>query len=241
MMSLRSMMVMKVKYLTVGPWDVAAPQPDEVRVRVEAAGISFADLLIMQGLHAERRTPPFVPGWDVVGEVESVGTHVGRVAVGDRVAALSIVGGWAEHVIVPGFRVVPVQAAFDGIGATAPGSLRAVRRGGTFVWFGIVTMLSRGQRDAGKIAKTTGVVVSVFGRNVVPGGKRVKFYSIQMLAKKHSDWYREDLSTLLTMLADGQIAPKIATAWKLDEVAAAAEGLAQGSLPGKQVIAVATR
>jgi NADPH:quinone reductase-like Zn-dependent oxidoreductase len=33
---------------------------------MEAAGISYADLLICQGLHPERRRAPFVPGWDVV-------------------------------------------------------------------------------------------------------------------------------------------------------------------------------
>ncbi len=47
--------------LEVGPWDVGPPEPDEVRVRVEAAGISFADLLVMQGIHPERRKPPSCP------------------------------------------------------------------------------------------------------------------------------------------------------------------------------------
>ncbi|MDH3679955.1 MAG: hypothetical protein OEV40_08415 [Acidimicrobiia bacterium] len=42
-------------------WEVPAPGPGEVRVRVDAAGISFADLLVMQGVHPERRKPPFVP------------------------------------------------------------------------------------------------------------------------------------------------------------------------------------
>ena len=47
--------------LEVGPWEVPAPGPGEVCIRVEAAGISFADLLVMQGVHPERRKPPFVP------------------------------------------------------------------------------------------------------------------------------------------------------------------------------------
>lgn len=72
--------------LTVQHWEVPAPQPHEVRIAVEAAAISFADLLVMQGVHPERRKPPFVPGWDVVGEVEAVGAAVTNIAVGDRVA-----------------------------------------------------------------------------------------------------------------------------------------------------------
>ena len=59
--------------LEVHPWEVAPPGPREVRIRVEAAGVSFADLLICQGLHSERRRTPHVPGWDALGIVESVG------------------------------------------------------------------------------------------------------------------------------------------------------------------------
>ncbi|SHN87750.1 Alcohol dehydrogenase GroES-like domain-containing protein [Geodermatophilus obscurus] len=82
---------------------------------MEAAGISYADLLTCQGLHPERRRAPFVPGWDVVGVVESVGSEVDQVRVGDRVAALTIVGGWAEYAVVPGRWVVPVP---DGLPQT---------------------------------------------------------------------------------------------------------------------------
>jgi NADPH2:quinone reductase len=99
--------------LEVRPFEVAAPEPGEVRVRVDAAGISYADLLMCQGLHPERRRAPFVPGWDIVGEVESVGSDIRKVAAGDRVAALSIAGGWAEHAVVPGSRVVPVPPALE--------------------------------------------------------------------------------------------------------------------------------
>jgi NADPH2:quinone reductase len=82
---------------------------------VEAAGISFADLLECRGLHPERYYPtrrrtPFVPGWDVVGVVESVGSRISHVSVGQRVAALSIVGGWAEHAVVSAAWAVPVPA-----------------------------------------------------------------------------------------------------------------------------------
>ena len=101
--------------LEMRQWPVRPPGPDEVRLRVEAAGISFADLLICQGVHPDRYYPkrlrvPFAPGWDVVGVVESVGSRVPDVGVGDRVAALAIVGGWAEHAVVPAAWAVPVPA-----------------------------------------------------------------------------------------------------------------------------------
>jgi NADPH2:quinone reductase len=67
--------------LAVRRWIVSPPGPHELRVRVDAAGISFADLLECQGLHPERYYPtrrrtPFVRGWDVVGVVQSVGSRI---------------------------------------------------------------------------------------------------------------------------------------------------------------------
>ena len=100
-------------------------------------------------------------------------------------------------------------------------------------------MLSSGRRDLRKILKTASLVGAVFAPNLVPGGKRTSMYSIQVLARKHPDWYREDLATLLEMLADGAIDPQVAAVWNLDEVPAAVDGLAHGALPGKQVINLA--
>ena len=101
--------------LAVLRWGVRPPGPYEVRIRVEAAGISGADPLMCQGLHPERYFPkrrrtPLVPGWDVVGVIESVGSRVSHVSVGQRVAALSIVGGWAEHALAPAAWAVRIPA-----------------------------------------------------------------------------------------------------------------------------------
>lgn len=96
--------------LAVRPWSVPPPWPDHVVVRVEAAGVSHADLLVCQGLHPERRRAPFVPGWDVVGVVERVGPGVRSVEVGQRVAGLTIVGAWAQHAPLRASWAVPVPA-----------------------------------------------------------------------------------------------------------------------------------
>ena len=106
------------------------------------------------------------------------------------------------------------------------------------VWFGMVTMLAGGGKSLRTIAKTSSLIASVFAPNLLPGGKRTSFYSIQMLARKHPEWYRDDLAVLLDMHADGRMDPTIAAVWKLDEVPVAADGLAHGAMPGKQVIAI---
>jgi hypothetical protein len=50
----------------------------------------------------------------------------------------------------------------------------------------------------------------VFAENLCPGGRRTSLYSIQKFARRHPEWYRQDLANLLTLLVDGEIAPHIA-------------------------------
>ena len=49
------------------------PKPGEARVRILAAGVSYADLLMREGVHPEAPRPPFTVGWDLVGVVNRVG------------------------------------------------------------------------------------------------------------------------------------------------------------------------
>src|ERR687887_1866107 len=74
------------------------PQPGagEVRIRVRAAGINFADLLARVGLYPDAPKPPCIVGYEVAGEVESLGEGVEGVSVGDRVLGGCRFGGYAE-------------------------------------------------------------------------------------------------------------------------------------------------
>lgn len=74
--------------------------PGEVRIAVKAAGINFADLMARSGLYPEAPKPPCVIGYDIAGEIESVGAGVDGLRVGDRVLAGTRFGGYAELVVV---------------------------------------------------------------------------------------------------------------------------------------------
>lgn len=80
---------------------VELPEPvagdGEVLIDVKAAGVSFPDLLLTQGLYQEKPDLPFIPGIEVAGIVRSVpaGLHI---AEGDRVASYVPIGGYAEVV-----------------------------------------------------------------------------------------------------------------------------------------------
>ena len=69
----------------------------EVVVEIHAAGLNFADLLVVEGKYQSLPDLPFVPGKEVAGEVASVGPGVSRLKVGDRVLAFVESGAFAEQ------------------------------------------------------------------------------------------------------------------------------------------------
>ncbi|MCW2826254.1 MAG: NADPH:quinone oxidoreductase [Aeromicrobium sp.] len=82
--------------------DVPSPQPgpDQVLVRVHAAGVAFPEVLQSRGEYQMKPELPFVPGAEVAGEVVSAPEGSGFTA-GDRVAALCFLGGFAEEAVAP--------------------------------------------------------------------------------------------------------------------------------------------
>lgn len=85
---------------------VPVPGNGELLVRMQAAGVAFGDVTQRQGRNPGRL--PAVLGYDVVGLVEAVGPGVEGRAPGDRVAALTMTGGYASHVLVRADWSVPV-------------------------------------------------------------------------------------------------------------------------------------
>ncbi len=77
------------------------PKPDEVQLRVRAAGVNFADLLMRAGLYGTVPPRPYSPGFEIAGEVSRVGTRVEGWQEGDRAVALLRHGGYAHDVLVP--------------------------------------------------------------------------------------------------------------------------------------------
>ena len=82
--------------------------PGEVRIAVRAAGINFADTMARIGLYPDAPKPPCVLGYEIAGEVESVGEAVDSHREGDRVIAGTRFGGQAELVTVPAAQALPL-------------------------------------------------------------------------------------------------------------------------------------
>jgi NADPH:quinone reductase-like Zn-dependent oxidoreductase len=89
------------------------PGPGQVRVRVRAAGVNFADLLARVGLYPEAPKPPCVVGYEIAGEVESLGDGVEGLAVGDRVMGGCRFGAYAELAVADTDALVALPAEWS--------------------------------------------------------------------------------------------------------------------------------
>ena len=95
------------------------PGKRQVAIRVHACGVNFADTLIVQGKYQERPELPFVPGSEVAGEVIALGEGVKGIALGQRVMALTSVGGFAEIALASADTLIPLPDGIDFADAAA--------------------------------------------------------------------------------------------------------------------------
>jgi NADPH:quinone reductase len=89
-----------------------------VVIDVRAAGVTFPDLLVIRGEYQMKADPPFIPGSEVAGVVRSAPEGSG-LEPGDRVAASTMHGGYAERIAVPPENVFPTPAGIDDTEAVA--------------------------------------------------------------------------------------------------------------------------
>lgn len=89
------------------------PRPGEVRVRVSSCGVGFTDVIMRVGHYPYAPKKPFVPGYEVVGVVDAVGPGVDTLEVGQKVAALTVHGGYSEYLYREAEHFVPVPDGLD--------------------------------------------------------------------------------------------------------------------------------
>jgi NADPH:quinone reductase len=316
---------------------VEAPMPiagrGMVRVRVLASGIEYTDTLIRQHLYAQTmfHRPPFVMGYDVVGEIDQLGDGVTGFQIGDRVADMTVVGSNAAYLTLrakdlarvptgvgtahaaalilswttayqllhrsagvrPGQRVLVHGAAgavgqallvlgklagveiwgtarrehaalvhdlgatpidyqredftrvlpggfdvvFDGIGQDRfRRSLAALKPGGVLCAYGYTASAQAKSRLRSILMLLISVYLWRWLLSWLPGGKRPRMYSINLMRALHPAWFREDLERLLGLLATEAIRPRVAERISFDQVAEAHLRLEAGGLEGKLVL-----
>jgi len=307
--------------------------PGEVRLRVLASGVEYTDVVIRRHLYPQTmlRRPPFVLGYDVVGEIDQLGNGVSGFRLGDRVADMTVVGSnaayrtlraddlarvpagvdaaeaaalilswttayqllyraarvqrgqrvlvqgaagavgqallvlgrmaglelWGTargahaglirelgatpidyqredftHVLPGGFDVV-----FDGIGEDGyRRSFTALKRGGLVCAYGYTAGVQAQRRLLTVLVWLARVYLRRRLLSWLPGGKRIRVYSINAMRARHPAWFKEDLERLFGLLAARAIRPRVAERISFDEVAEAHRRLEAGGLEGKPVL-----
>src|SRR3954464_8873644 len=104
---------------TLSEGEITQPAEGEVRLRVEASALGFVDGLIALGRYQIRPPLPYVPGGEIAGIVDAVGSAVDTFSVGDRVVTWQLGGGLADYVSVNFKDVDKVPAGLDAIAAAA--------------------------------------------------------------------------------------------------------------------------
>ena len=132
-------------------------------------------------------------------------------------------------------RVLPggFDVVFDGIGEDAyRRSFAALKRGGLLCAYGY----SAGVQAHRRMLTILMWIACLYLWSWLLGGKRARFYSINVLRARHPAWFREDLERLFGLLATRTIRPRVAERISFDEVAEAHRRLETGGLEGKLVL-----
>jgi NADPH2:quinone reductase len=109
---------------------------DQVRVCVEAAAVNFPDVLLVANSYQVSVPPPFVPGSELAGTVDEIGSKVSGFALGERVTGTAMFGAFAEQVVIGATALARIPdgidartaAAFGVAHRTAYHTLRSVAR-----------------------------------------------------------------------------------------------------------------
>jgi NADPH2:quinone reductase len=98
---------------------IEQPGPGQLRVRVLAAGVGSTDLSMLAGNYPYAPKMPFVPGYEIAGVVDAIGPGVAGFEVGQRVAALTVYGGFGELLVREAEHFLPIPDEVSDVEAAA--------------------------------------------------------------------------------------------------------------------------
>jgi NADPH2:quinone reductase len=189
--------------------DIPSPpiRDGAVRLAVHAAGINFADLLLVSGQYQEKPAFPFTPGMEAAGTVTEVAAGVSGLKVGDRVMALTGTGAYAEEVVVDANRAVKIPDKMD-FAAAAAFPVAYGTSHGAFDWRAHLQpgewLLVHGA--AGGVGLTAVEIGKVMGARVIAcAGSAEKLEIARQYGADHLiDYSREDIRERVKAITGGR-------------------------------------
>jgi len=182
------------------------PLPGEVRVRVHASGINFADILARMGLYPDAPPLPAVVGYEVAGVVDGMGDGVTGFSDGDRVLVFTRFGGYSDVVCAPAGFVVPIPDGLDFGGAAS------IPVNWLTAWLMLVRLghVTAGEKVlvhacAGGVGTAAVQICRHFGAEVIGTASAGKHDRLREMGVAHCIDYRtQDFETEIKRLTDGR-------------------------------------
>ena len=200
------------------------PAAGETLVRVEATGVSFAEVQMLRGRYFNQPGFPFVPGYDLVGTVTEIGEGVDGELLNQRVAALTETGAWTDHVVLDAQKLAPVPEGID------PAEAVAVVTNGVTAW----QMLHRAARvragqtvvvhgAAGGVGTLLVQLARLSGAQVVGTASAAKQEAVRALGAIPVDYRNEDVAARVREIAPDGVAavfdhvggPGVVDSWQM--------------------------
>jgi len=183
-----------------------SPEPGELLIGVEAAGVNYADCLTRMGLYSSARHYvgyPITPGFEVAGRILAPGGGVQGFRVGDPVMALTRFGAYAQRICCRPEYVFPLPSGYS------------IRQAAAFPVVFLTAWLA---------------LFELVNRN-----RSVLAFSLSYLGDR-TDLLDAAMPELLAWAAEGRLVPPPVTVYPFDEVGAAHRALESGTTQGKLVL-----
>jgi NADPH:quinone reductase-like Zn-dependent oxidoreductase len=180
--------------------------PGEVRIAVKAAGINFADTMARVGLYPDAPKPPCVLGYEVAGEIESVGEGVSEHEVGNRVVAGTRFGGQVELLTVPAEQAFPLPPGLS----FEQGAALPVNYGTAYAALIVMGSLRKGDRvlihaAAGGVGISATQIARNAGAEIFGTASPAKHEAIRAQGVTHPIDYRgKDFEAETMRITDGE-------------------------------------
>ncbi|RJG56021.1 alcohol dehydrogenase [Sphingobium terrigena] len=181
------------------------PGPSQVRVKIEAAGVAYADIVMRRGLYSSAK-PPVTPGYDFVGRVEAVGAEGSAFQIGQRVAGVTVSGSYADRRNVEARWLVPAPEEADAAalaavvlnGVTAWQMLHRVAQAGADEW-----ILVHGA--AGGVGSLLLDFARLAGIKAIGAASRGKHDTVQSRGGVALDYQAEDVAARARAISGGGV------------------------------------
>jgi len=191
--------------LEIKQGDIPKPKEDQVRIKVEAAGVAFPDIYFRTGTMVPPDIYPITPGYDAVGIVDKLGQDVKGLKLGQRVIRVSSVGGYAEILCHRASDLVSVPENLDAgvavsVGLNGVMAYQMVHRMGRVVKGNSVLVHGAG----GGIGHLIVQLCVLAGATVYGVGSTNKQETIKSMGAVPIDYQKEDVESRVKELTDGK-------------------------------------